>query len=440
MRGRPTLRHRALLERSQWWSADELRAWQAGALRRLVAHAYAHVPYYREVMDARGLVPADVGGPEDLPRLPLLTKAVARAAGAARRSTAPPLPTIAKLTGGTTGEPLAFGFDVGSEYWRHAIKFRGWGWAGYRVGQRAFYYWGPAQTTTPPLWSRTKVTLDRLAKRERYVDCTLRGPAELAAAAAALAAHRPEIFICYTQAGVDLARHVLAHGGRTWGEIPVLCCAERLDPLDRPLLERAFGPVFETYGCREVMLIGTECERHDGLHTSMENLVVEVIVRDPDGVGERPARPGELGEVVVTDLHNLGMPFLRYALGDLAVAGGDAPCGCGRGLARIHHLEGRTAETFRDAAGTPVCGILFSRIFSWSPALADTVRHWQAVQHVDGSLTLKVVAAAPLSAEAHADLRRSFDQYLAGLPIRIEQVAEIAPGANGKRRTVVVET
>jgi phenylacetate-CoA ligase len=441
VRGRPTLRHRALLERSQWWSPHELRAWQAGALRRLIAHAHAHVPYYGEVMRARSVDPSSIAGPEDLARLPLLTKAAARVAPELRRATAPPLADIRKLTGGTTGEPLSFGFDRGSEYWRHAVKFRGWAWAGYRVGERAFYYWGPAQTATPPWQRRAQIALDRMSKRERYVDCTIRGEAELAAAATAFAAHRPEIFICYTQAGVDLARHVLAHGRRTWGDVPVLCCAERLDPLDRPLLERAFGPVFETYGCREVMLIATECEAHDGLHVSAENLIVELIVRDaddPDDPG-RPARPGEIGEVVVTDLHNLGMPFIRYALGDLAIAGDDAPCACGRGLPRIRGVEGRTAETFRDARGAPVCGILFSRIFSWSAELAAQVRHWQAVQHVDGRLTLKVQSDAPLSAAAHADLQRSFGQYLPGLPITVEQVAEIPPGANGKRRTVVVE-
>ena len=319
------------------------------------------------------------------------------------------------------------------------MKFRGWAWAGYRVGMRAFYYWGPAQTQSPPWRRRAQVALDRLGKRERYVDCTIRGERELAAAAAALAAHKPEILICYTQAGVDLARYVLDRGLRKWADLPVLCCAERLDPLDRPVLEQAFGPVFETYGCREVMLIATECPQHDGLHVSMENLIVELVVRQgPDDPG-RPAQPGEVGEVVVTDLHNLGMPFIRYALGDLAVAGDDTPCACGRGLARIRGVEGRIAETFRDAHGAPVCGILFSRIFSWSAELATQVRHWQAVQHVDGRLTLKVQSDAPLSAAAHADLQRSFAQYLAGLPITVEQVADIPPGANGKRRTVVVE-
>ncbi len=62
-----------------------------------------------------------------------------------------------------------------------------------------------------------------------------------------------------------------------------------MGPADRAALEQAFGPaVFETYGCRETMLIATECGEHDGLHIQVENLVVELI--GPTGSRSRPAR------------------------------------------------------------------------------------------------------------------------------------------------------
>jgi phenylacetate-coenzyme A ligase PaaK-like adenylate-forming protein len=67
------------------------------------------------------------------------------------------------------------------------------------------------------------------------------------------------------------------------------------------------------------MLIGSECKEHDGLHLSMETMIVELIVRERDGT-IRHARPGETGEVVITDLHNLAQPLIRYVGGDSAVA------------------------------------------------------------------------------------------------------------------------
>src|SRR5690606_28533691 len=110
---------------------------------------------------------------------------------------------------------------------------------------------------------------------------------------------------CYAQAGAELARYINRTGLRTWDTIPVICGAERVMPADRAALEQAFGPaVFETYGCREVMLIATECPEHDGLHLQVENLVVELV--GPDG---QPVAPGEVGQVVLTDLHNYGQPF-----------------------------------------------------------------------------------------------------------------------------------
>jgi phenylacetate-CoA ligase len=437
LRHKPTMQHLRSLEATQWLSQDELVAIQERALARLVDHAIAHVPYWRQLFRERGLEAHDVRAIADLAKLPLLTKDAANAAGDARKSTAAPFCDLGKLTGGTTGSPLRFGYDLGSEHWRHAIKLRGWGWAGYRVGDRTFYYWGPATNLPPGPAKRAKIAADRLLKRELYVDCTNRSPQNLDDALDALVRFRPERMICYTQAGVDLAARAIERG-LEMPQIGVLCCAERLDVHGRNLLEAAFGKqVFETYGCREVMLIGTECEAHDGLHLSMENLIVEVLVREGDRF--RAADYGETGEIAITDLHNWGMPFIRYLNGDLGVQGKTGRCACGRGLARLAAVEGRVAETLRDADGAPVCGILLSRIFSWSDGLTRVVRQWQAVQHVDGSITLKLDAREPLGDDALADLRRNFQRYMKGVPIRTELVPEIPLGANGKRRVVVVE-
>ncbi len=62
--------------------------------------------------------------------------------------------------------------------------------------------------------------------------------------------------------------------------MPVLTGAEALLPGDRALVEQAFGPVFETYGSRETMLLASECDAHEGLHVAAENIVLELIVRD----------------------------------------------------------------------------------------------------------------------------------------------------------------
>lgn len=436
LRRRPTLARLRYLRSTERRGADELAAIQLGQLRRLLRHAWLHVPFYRARMDAAGLHPDEVRAVDALRKLPLLTRADAQAGAAARRSTAPPLPSISKKTSGSTGQPLVFGYDPDSEYWRQAVKLRGYGWAGYRQGDRTLHYWGAPPVPAPPR-ARMKIMVDRLIKRERYLDSTPRSPAHLAAAVAAIRRDRPRSILCFTQGGVELARYIVANGARTWDTIPVLCGAEKLYPQDRGVMEAAFGPaVFETYGCREVMLIGMECEAHRGLHVASEHLVVEVIVRAP-GQADRPARPGETGEVVITDLHNLGMPFIRYANGDLAVAADEAvACPCGRALPRLASVDGRVTDSLRDAGGNRVGGLIFNVIFA---ALADTVTQFQAVQHLDGSVTLKLVPTPALDAAAREHIRRNCEKYLPGIAVTTELVSEIPVGKNGKRQVVVVE-
>jgi phenylacetate-CoA ligase len=438
IRRRPTLRYLEKLEESQWLDRAQLLELQAMELRKLIHHAFTHVPHYRAVMEKAGVLPSDIRTAADLRRLPILTKDIVRAAGSLRASTADPLPTIKKSTGGSTGQPLQFGYDPNSEYWRMAVKLRGWGWSGYRPGQKMIYFWGPPPGAQPPLMKRLKMGVDRYVRRETYIDCTIRSDQHLAQVVEAIRREKPKGFVCFSQSGSDVARTIVENKLRDWDTIPVLCCGEQLSPHARGLFTQAFGPeVFETYGCREVMLIGMECERHDGLHMSMENLITEVIVREGDQ--ERPARPGETGEVVLTDLHNFGMPFIRYALGDLATLMEDTTCACGRGLPRLATVEGRVADSMHDRNGDPVCGILFSRIFSMSERLASSVLHWQAIQRKDRSVTVKLVLERELDGEAREELRRTFERYLKGLPCKIEAVDEIPQSPNGKRKTVVVE-
>ena len=78
MIGRPARTYYRELTRSQYLSRDELRELQLAKLKRLVAHAWNHVGYYRERMQAAGLTPEDVQSLDDLQRLPFLSKADVR--------------------------------------------------------------------------------------------------------------------------------------------------------------------------------------------------------------------------------------------------------------------------------------------------------------------------------------------------------------------------
>ncbi|MDX1383676.1 MAG: hypothetical protein R3190_08535 [Thermoanaerobaculia bacterium] len=143
-----------------------------------------------------------------------------------------------------------------------------------------------------------------------------------------------------------LAHAVEAIGRRPESLDSVFCVGECIDPGTVALIARVFGvpPVF-LYGMTEVGYVAWQCERRAGFHVNADVFRVELLA---DG---RPARPGELGRIVVTDLYGRTMPLIRCDTGDLAVAArGD--CGCGRELPLLASIEGRATSTLEAADGT----------------------------------------------------------------------------------------
>ncbi len=435
-RGRPTVPLLRYIEETSMWSGAQLRELQTGLLRRLLRHAYRHTSYYRRVLDERGLRAEDVCSPDDLGKLPLLDRPTLRATMLERSANAPPVGIIRKVTSGSSGQPVEVLYNAESRHWRDAIRWRGYGWGGYRIGMRAMHYWGFVPQAGTTWWKKTKVKVDRAFKRDLYIDCTPRSEAALTEVVQQIRIFKPNVMIAYASGAGALARFVNDRGLRDWDDIPVLTGAEGLLPHDRQEIVKAFGDAFDTYGCREVMLMASECPAHAGMHTSMENLIIELVVREGDTV--RAARPGETGEVVITDLHNLACPMIRYVNGDLAVAAEDERCKCGRGLSRIREIQGRVTETMYDGHGNAVGGLVFNILFS---TIGHVARSFQVHQHSDGRVVFKVVPfkGNALPGTEEQILRSHAERYLPGAPFSIEIVDEIPLTSAGKRRVVVCE-
>jgi phenylacetate-CoA ligase len=101
---------------------------------------------------------------------------------------------------------------------------------------------------------------------------------------------------------------------------------EVVSPEIRDICREVWGlKVVDIYSCRELNILGLQCPETDHYHVQSERIILEVL--DKDG---RPCGLGETGRVVLTDLHNYAMPFIRYEIGDFAEVGGD--CICGRSL------------------------------------------------------------------------------------------------------------
>ena len=204
--------------------------------------------------------------------------------------------------------------------------------------------------------------------------------------------------------------------------------AEKLYEFQRSVIERVFGaPVFETYGSREFMLIGAECTEHRGLHITAEHLLVEVL--SDDGT---PTRAGEEGNVVITDLYNYGMPFVRYANGDRAIAGFEE-CACGRGLPVLRKVVGRRLDMLRGVDGRILPGEFFPHLVKDFPA----VRRFQVVQEESARVRFAMVEDG-MSLADRARLERLVRGALGpGMRVDFEPMDHIPLTAAGKLSVVI---
>lgn len=431
IRGRPTHDHLAFIEATQWLPAEKIEALQLEMLKELLRYAGAHVPYYRELFEKERFDPRSLTSRAELVALPVLTKEIIRERYQDLIDPAHRGKNLKKGTSGSTGTPLKFEYSLESEAFRRAIKIRGYRWAGFREGLPVFHYWAQVYAPRPGLHG-LKIRLDRALRREVFVDSMRQNQATMLEAVRDFRRLRPHVVIGYTQAMAAWARFILERGLRDWDGLPVICAAEAVLPGDHRALSAAFGPqVFETYGSRETMLMGAECPAHTGLHLSEENLLVEVV---RDGA---PAAPGDQGDVVVTDLHNYGMPFIRYLNGDLATFAPPGPCPCGRGLRRLSRVDGRRADMLRDPRGESIPGVVFHVLFS--DARREVIKQFQVVQSASGAVVLKVVRGQDFAEPDFAAQVARVQEYLRGLPLTVEFHEVIPEAPTGKRKTIIVE-
>ena len=418
---------------SQWWSAERLQELQLTKLRRLLTYAYDHVPFYRRMLDEAGTHPGDIKTIDDFARLPLLTKDEIRNNADEMLATDPPSAAKRAQTGGSTGAPLIVWRDQPSMDRAWASYARMWTWMGYSPGDPYANLWG-MRVVRRPLVARSYAGLMAWARNEHMFNAFLMDHARASAYLRQISDIRPVFLRGYVSALEALARtqaeehHPISVGA-------VSTTAEMLIPQQRRMIEEAFGcRVFDQYGCGECMAIAYECEAHSGLHSCAEHCLLEIV----DARG-RPVEGDETGEVVITDLDNLAMPFIRYKNGDLARWASER-CPCGRELPLVKEIIGRVSDMIHGANGEKVHGEFFTHLLEqleW-PAKFK-VAQYQILQAADRSITCKVISGVQPGESDIAELVRYVRDQLGDLAVTVEFVDEIRVTDSGKRRFTLSE-
>ena len=397
------------LDEIQWLPTDSITGYQHKQLVVLAEHANKYSVNFRTRMLAAKLIPTDLSTPEGLRRLPVLSRRELQTSQDDLFCSMLPqthAPIKVHHSSGSSGEPVTVRRTAISNLFYHATTLRENIWnqrdfmgalavirANLPAGITEMQNWGEPYCllfNTGPVYSQP-ITTD-IGQQVEWLkginpDYLLTYPTNLVA-----------LLQKYEQLNCQLPR---LRQIRTVGET--------LTEEIRESARRVFNvEIADIYSSEEVGTIAVQCPESGLYHIMSESLIVEVLNEQ----GE-PCRPGQIGRVVITDLHNFATPLIRYDVNDYAEVGEN--CSCGRGLKVLTRIVGRSRNLCLLPDGRRhwplVGGYLFNKITS--------IRQHQLIQRSREMIEVRLVTDIPLTPEQEMRLIDLIHQSL-GYPFELK--------------------
>jgi len=294
----------SFLNRSQWFSEEQIKDLQLEGLKKLVDHARRNTRYYKDLPNIRSI--------DDLEKIPILTKRGIRENFNLLR--AANVHGFQVRTGGTVSKSTTIKdkrlrFDFGQErflaWYKHPLR-------------RICHLQGSLKSGLAPVRKGRYLFLPIESLRTRRDAIYYLGSIEQ---------FKPDLIRAYANPLRFLAHYALKEGIRP--DVQVIQSAwENLFPESRKDIEEAFQcDVYNFYGSMELGAMAQDCEMHGELHINAERYIVEEVD----------------DRLIFTDLLNYAMPLIRYENQDTGELS-DRRCPCGRGLPTLNSLVGRSID------------------------------------------------------------------------------------------------
>jgi phenylacetate-CoA ligase len=424
------------LDRTQWLSPAEIEQGQLEQVRSLLAHCITDVPYYRGVLPLAGIVPGAIRTMADfrrIPRLPRRTYQEQFASFAATRLPAGTVATTTRNTAGSSGSPLVVLQTNVVHLWWFALYPRDLEWSGINpagtlaairsTGQKGKVLERLIQGMSQSGWLNELGPL--LVPGTAHLMDIQQDPRVQVQWLRRIA---PEYLLSYPSS-LEVLANLIRADGPIRGLKAIQAISETLADEVRDSIESAFGgPVKNLYSCAEAGYLASPCPKGHGLHVHSENVLLEVL--DAEG---RPCKPGESGQVYLTNMNNLRCPFIRYELGDVATVGAE-PCPCGRGLPLLASVQRKLSPLFHLPNGRSKSSIAVTRL------LRKLGGHWQHqfVQQATDHVTVRLAINTEWTARHEQDLRDQVETFFeAPLRIDLEIHDRLPMPASGKFQSMI---
>ena len=385
---------------SQGWPRERLDQLRLEKLRRLLDHASAHCPFFAGDRLPAG---AAIGQLGDLLNVGLITRGDVRRDSSRMSWRNMPHKKMPDRTRGTTDTPLTYYWDRNRQAWDKANRLRGRGWQGLRLSDRELHFW----PFDPPVGIQGRIKQWLRNRRddlfgETQIDSLDAGGYRLPLIWRAWRRFDPVCVTAYPSALAELIQE-----GRRLGctignpSLRRVCLTGEVTyRWQRDLIESHLcATVTEDYGIQEAGALAFTCAA-GRWHISAESAIIEIVRHG------RPARDGELGEIVVTGLESRAMPIIRYCTGDI-VRVRRLSCDCGLGLPVIPPVLGRAADFLEADDGD---WIEPARVLASLGEVLEDGR-FQVVQDAGGGVEISVIATRGVSER----VRRGVVERVCGL-------------------------
>lgn len=388
--------------------------------------AYRETVYYRDLFDAAG-VSARLDDPAVLNDIPLLDKPLIRAQPESFISRTLPAQKIIKtMTGGSTSDPLVFYRDHETYCSRWGLQAAANLRLGWRPGEWYALLWGAPQD----LWdmrSAKQRFKNTLAIRRISLDASGATEESVREFIRQLWKKRPRIIY-----GYPVLLEFLIHFCRQLDlQFPpielVVVTAEKLTDHAYNTISKTFGcPILDRYASREFGVVADQRNAEEEAYVVPASVKIEVLPFADDDPS--------YGELIITDLLNRAMPFVRYRTGDVGrlktAYTQDGP------VETLTEVTGRTTDLIIAPSGKIISGTAALPLFREFPGIDQA-----QIRQLDFErFKILVVKNADFTSATAEGMRRKMDSYCGEeVDVEFEFVDHIPRDPSGKFRVVISE-
>jgi len=417
--------------KNQYKSIEYNTKIQRDRLFRLVKFAIININYYKNIVEQQRISISKRTILEDLKKFPILTKELIRKNWEDLHYDLKKMRYKLNTSGGTTGEPIVLIQDKNYELNRISGTYFTDRIAGYSLGDRVLNLWGDEREIIRETKGFFLQILNKFVKNTIFQNSFRMSERIMYNYVNEINKKRPKIIVAYTQSIYEIAKYIKRKNLKVVPCKAIITSAGDLSEELKKYLENTFKcRVFNRYGSREVGKIATSCERSSKLHINMYHQYIEILDENNDH-----QNANVIGDVVITNLTNYGMPLIRYKIGDKSSLD-SSKCPCGRGLIRLENVYGRIIDIFINEAGDLIYGDFFTHLFYFT----ENLKQFQVIQEKINQIKISLVTVENnrFSHEFEKDLVSKIKKVMGeNCIINFEYVNYINPSVSGKYRYTI---